>query len=190
MDNPQYAAYLSMFELNDREADVIFLGDSITARARYCEFYPETNVLNRGIGSDTSEGVLNRLEEIESHDPRAIFLMIGINDLGYGIPEDTTVKNVEDIIRRLNETLPECTVYLESVLPAAGVKLEGVEELNREYKVTADTYDNCTYVDLYPLFINENDTVREEYISGDGVHLNGAGYQAIIKALDSIVTMY
>lgn len=49
-DNPQYDANLTMFKFIDGDADVVFSGDSITANGRFSEFFPEENVMNRGIG--------------------------------------------------------------------------------------------------------------------------------------------
>lgn len=53
-----------MFNLNKTGSEIIFLGDSITARGRFEEFFPGIFLLNRGIGSDTSKGVLNRISEV------------------------------------------------------------------------------------------------------------------------------
>lgn len=39
--NPHYAAQCSMFELNSANADVIFLGDSITARGHWERILPK-----------------------------------------------------------------------------------------------------------------------------------------------------
>ncbi len=56
-----------MYEMNTKETDIIFLGDSITLQGDFGEFFSDKRVPNRGIGNDTSEGVLNRLDEVVSH---------------------------------------------------------------------------------------------------------------------------
>ena len=38
-------------------------------------------LVNRGISGDFTNGVLARLEEITHYKPKAIFLLIGVNDL-------------------------------------------------------------------------------------------------------------
>lgn len=188
--NNQYDAYLSMFELNDSKTDVIFLGDSITARGRFEEFFPDVDLLNRGIGSDVSEGVLNRMDEIESHSPKAIFLMIGINDIGNHVDTENTIENVKNIVEECKTLLPECEVFLQSVLPVETIALSEIQDLNVQYKELALEYENCTYVDLYDSFITENGEVETGLLSTDGVHLNGAGYEAWVDVIAEYIAIY
>lgn len=173
--NSQYNAYLSTFRLNERDADVVFVGDSITARGRFSELFPDVNVLNRGIGSDVSEGVLNRIDEVILHKPKIIVLMIGINDLGYKIDENAVVGNVRKTLEQIHVELPDCNVYLMSVLPVETLALAKVKSLNVAYRQIAAEYDFCTYIDLYSSFM-ENEKIRAGLLCSDGVHLNGAGY--------------
>ena len=42
---------------NVSDVDVVFLGDSLTEGYDVKTYYPEYNVLNRGIGGDTTFGV-------------------------------------------------------------------------------------------------------------------------------------
>ena len=58
------------------------MGNSITAGGGNWSLrldYP--NIKNRGIGGDTTDGVLARLDEVIYFQPEAVFLLIGINDL-------------------------------------------------------------------------------------------------------------
>lgn len=55
-ENYKYDAKLSTFMLNSNETDIVFLGDSITAYIDWNEFFPSTNLLNRGIEGDTWGG--------------------------------------------------------------------------------------------------------------------------------------
>ncbi|HZV20619.1 MAG TPA: GDSL-type esterase/lipase family protein, partial [Hyphomicrobiales bacterium] len=73
---------LGMFSLSKiTSAPVVMLGDSLTKRAQWAEITGCPFLANRGIGGDTSAGVLSRLEESLKLRPRAVFLMIGINDI-------------------------------------------------------------------------------------------------------------
>lgn len=180
--NPYYDAFLSTFQLNERETDVVFLGDSITQNGMWSEFFPDKNILNRGIGSGVSEGVLDRFDEIEIHRPKMIFLMIGCNDTVCGIAQSETVENVEQIVMRAKQNLPNCKVYLQSVLPS-NLDEGMIKSLNKRYMELASRYENCTYIDLYPLFCNEDGSQNEILFSSDHVHLNGEGYKRWIEIL-------
>lgn len=166
----------------------IFLGDSITARGRFEEFFSEKQVLNRGIGSDVSEGILNRLDEIVIHEPQQVFIMAGINDLAHGAAPEEIRDNMDKIIKRLKESLPDTEVYIQSVLPVADSKisLDEICEVNGELRGAAQEND-CNYVDLYGQFTDMNGDVISQYLSEDGVHLTGAGYAEWIETIDEYI---
>ena len=162
--------------------ELLFLGDSLTARGLWNEFIPEKSCLNRGIGSDTTEGVKNRIKEIISRNPQKLFLMIGINDLAKNIRSDEIVSNVRVILSTLsNETTAE--IYLQSILPCLSVALEDIESINQRYCELADEYQNVTYVDLYESYL-ENGNLNKKLYSDDGIHLNGKGYEIWLERIN------
>ena len=50
-------------------ADIVFLGDSITHEGAWDEYFPDHIAVNRGIGGDTVEQVIERLGDRLTHDP-------------------------------------------------------------------------------------------------------------------------
>lgn len=93
-DNASYIQRKTQFELMpERNTNIVFLGDSITARFEWQEYFSDLVVANRGIDSDVTEGVLNRLDTVENQHPQKIFLMIGINDIMHKLPLDTSMQN-------------------------------------------------------------------------------------------------
>ena len=71
------------------QGKIVFLGNSITeAGGDWNVRFGTSNIVNRGISGDMTEGVLNRLDEIIHYKPIALFLLIGINDIfDANIPE-------------------------------------------------------------------------------------------------------
>ena len=188
--NPQYNARKSMFELNPKLAEVIFVGDSITQYGNFDEFFGGINILNRGIGSDTTEGVLHRTDEISIHQPSKIFIMIGINDLVYEeLSLDWITDNVREIIEVLLIDNPNTTIYLQSVLPTVSEKVdsEKIIELNKQYKILAGEFERCEYIDVYSVFLKEEGRVDASLFSSDGVHINGKGYEEWIKCIEDLI---
>lgn len=185
-NNAQYIQRQTLFEtLPLEKSDVIFVGDSITARCEWQEFYPEKKVLNRGIDSDVTEGVRNRLDVITASQPDKIFIMIGINDIRQKIPTTTTLTHYEELLTQLKEVLPDTELYIQSVLPIGdntGMSNEDVQLLNTELLKLA-TKMNLTYIDLYSLLIDETGYLPDA-CSIDGVHLTGQGYAIWIKELN------
>ena len=66
LTHPLYNDYRTEYEyLNSNYQGsnyIVFLGDSITARFKVNEYFPHKKVLNRGIFSDTTCGVLERVQ--------------------------------------------------------------------------------------------------------------------------------
>lgn len=184
--NPQYDADLSMFEMNPERADIVFAGDSLTARCHFDELL-DTNkaILNRGIGSDTTEGLYNRLDEILSHDPSTIFIMIGINDLAQNISQDVTIQNYEAILDMIKQHDPKISVYVQSVLPTTEYDNAQIRDMNSRIEQLAKQ-NQYTYIDLFPLFIRDGEPIAE-YYSADHVHLNGSGYDVWLKEIAPLI---
>ena len=100
--------------------DVVFLGNSITqGGGDWSERLNYSNISNRGIGGDVTDGVLARLEEITFFKPKAVFLLIGINDLWNVSPEipseDYIGKNIVRIAKIIKERSNETKVFIQKL---------------------------------------------------------------------------
>ncbi|MCI9480649.1 MAG: hypothetical protein HFI21_16940 [Lachnospiraceae bacterium] len=184
--NSQYNAYVSMFSLYQGKSDVIFAGDSLTARGNFGEFFEDISLLNRGIGSDISAGLLARIDEIIVHQPSKVFIMIGINDIARGIDKKVTRNNISEIIKKIHFSLPDCQVYIESVLPTQTEYEWEILQLNKELQDVA-LKSECIYIDIYAHFLDENGEIISNKISIDGTHLNGEGYKTWVETIKEYV---
>lgn len=175
-DNASYIQRKTQFELMpDRNTDIVFLGDSITARFEWQEYFSDLVVANRGIDSDVTEGVLNRLDMVENQHPKKIFLMIGINDIMHKLPLDTSMQNYKKILTQLSDSLPDCKIYVQSVLPvntSTGIDNSDVSAFNTELRQLCSDLA-LPYVDLYSLMVTEDNNFT---YTVDGVHPTGEGY--------------
>lgn len=156
------------------EGDVVFLGDSLTQEGEWHEIFPDFNVVNRGIGGDSVGGVLRRLNQVTSGQPRAVFLMIGTNDLLYGPGMDISQQEYRQIVERIRSDSPGTRLYLQSLLPRAARDRALVEEFNAFIEGLAAQYD-LPYIDLYSHFLGDDGAIVVTY-SNDELHLNGPGY--------------
>jgi lysophospholipase L1-like esterase len=71
-------------------ASIVMVGDSHIENGNWVELLGRTDLLNRGISRETSDGLLKRMDSIYRIHPKVAFVMIGINDLLRG-------KTVEDL---------------------------------------------------------------------------------------------
>lgn len=189
--NPDDPAYLSIyyrlrkmyFSVAPHSSNsIVFLGDSITDEGDWSKLFPDLPVVNRGIGGDTTLGVLNRLDQVIALEPTQIFLMIGTNDLCFNRSIPDTITNYRKILTRLHTQLPSTKIYIQSVLPfndtifpsRALRSNNNIEKLNVEIKKLAKEY-NDPYINLVPAFSGADGRLPSQYTS-DGLHLSDAGY--------------
>jgi len=166
---------------------IVFLGDSLTGSCEWREMFENRAlILNRGIGGDTSAGVLSRIDSVTTLNPLAVFLMIGANDLqslGYS-PEQTSA-NWRSIIEALLRTSPDTTIYTQSILPSRTPKFNRWSERVNEQVRSLQNNNSVVYIDLRPDFL-EGDVLRRNYTS-DGLHLNGLGYLVWKKRINPLI---
>lgn len=190
-DNPQYPIRQSLFNICPKtKADIVFIGDSITQRCEWNELLPKYKVKNRGIGNDTSFGVLNRInDDITVYNPDKIFIMIGINDLEQGGVIKDIVGNYDEILKKLKDLLPNTSVYIQSVLPVNSklreISNKVVQSLNNELVKLAQKYQ-VPFIDLYSLMIDDENQLKTD-LSIDGVHLMGQAYKIWIDKIRPLI---
>lgn len=186
-----YATQVELFKANPPTSrDIVILGNSITFWGDWNFLLNRQRVKNQGIPGDTSFGVIRRIEEAVRGRPSAIFILIGINDLGRNIPDSIIVRNHERIVRYIQTHSPKTKIYLQSLLPTNPTfdkvkhlyhKEENVAYINQQLKAIAERA-GAIWVDLHPHFSDEKGYLKKEY-TWDGVHLTLAGYQKWAEVL-------
>ena len=162
--------------------EVIFLGDSLTDGCDVSKYYGEHVTSNRGIGGDTSFGLLDRMQ-VSAYDakPQVIVLLIGGNDILRGKSLESIYDNYEKIITGIKEHLPETKIVWcsLSVLGNDWAKHnEKVVLCNQKIKLLAQKY-GCEFVDIYtPLCDVETGEIRVAY-TAEGVHFTDEGYKVV-----------
>jgi lysophospholipase L1-like esterase len=159
-------------------AAVVMLGDSITEAAPWDELTSCRSIANRGVGGDTTAGVLARLDGVLRLRPRAVFLMIGVNDIALGVARSATLANYRVILDRLNAA--NLHTFVAYVLPLARSHAKwrnnaAITSLNDEIGGLIAGRPATGAVDLRPLVRNGDGYLRED-LSYDGLHPNARGY--------------
>jgi lysophospholipase L1-like esterase len=182
-----YEQKVSQFKLLKQGSirPIVFLGDSITDMGEWAELFGSTNVLNRGISSDITFGVLNRLDETIARKPSKIFILIGINDIARNIPDSVIVGNYEKIVQQIQQHSPNTKIYIQSILPTNNNftefknhqnKTEHITFINTQLQKIATAY-KATYVNIASVLLNDEQMLDSKY-TNDGLHLKGEGYMA------------
>lgn len=171
-------------ELPITSKDIIFLGNSITNGAEWCELFQNKHVKNRGISGDICMGVYDRLDAILKGKPAKIFLLIGVNDVNRGTSVDTIVQRISMIIRKIKQESPKTKLYLQSLLPVTDYykmfsghtsRWQVIKEINDGLMLLAEQ-KKVTYIDLYSHFVDPATGKMNTKYTNDGLHLLGIGY--------------
>jgi lysophospholipase L1-like esterase len=162
--------------------EIIFLGDSLTDQGEWAELLNDTKIRNRGIAGDTTEGLLERLDEIVESQPAKIFLAIGTNDIWNEEKNlNKLTENYRQLISSIKNKSPQTKIYIQSILPINNqdfdVKIvtnEKIIAVNQSLRQIAQEF-SVTYLDIYDSFLDSEKQLEKNYTS-DGVHLTGRGY--------------
>lgn len=183
--------------------EFLFLGNSITEGFDLKKYFGKP-YLNRGIGGNTTEAILNRLDDVISQEPKNIILMIGVNDISRGVEETETVDNYMEILDRLQNSLPYTKIYTISVLPVRDSYDErrfainiaywmtfvrpfdinpSIVNLNQKIEVLSEIR-GIEFIDIQRYFLEERDQLQlNPELAIDNVHLNENGYELLTQLL-------
>ena len=190
-NNTYYQQRMELFRVLPAQKNaILFLGNSITERGPWQELLPGKPVVNRGIGGDNTFGLLARLDSHLLIKPKVIFLLIGINDIGRGLPTAMSANNYRRIVDRIRTVCPKAKLYIQSILPmneriltAAYLKnkKDKVIALNNEIKKIAAEYA-LTFVDLHEVFADAQGELYAN-MTIDGIHLRPSAYAKWVEFL-------
>lgn len=177
-------------QLKGTPYDIVFFGNSITERGPWEELIGKRYVIgNRGIGGDNTFGMKARIADVMLSKPKKIFLMMGINDIGRGLPTSVILENYEQIIRIIKTQSPKTKIYVQSTLHMNEQLLTAdylknkeqmVNALNEGIRVLTKKY-NLPYINLNEV-LADNGKLLKKYTM-DGIHVNTDAYIHWVKFL-------
>lgn len=164
----------------------MYVGDSITQGAgsiveplRWASKsgIKSNNIISGG-GADYTKSVVDRLYEIIYVNPDRVFLMIGGNDILFGVPASDWQYRLDYIAETLISNGIELVMCYPSARAGAGQLIN--------YINTSNVLKNLPFVDCNtPTAVSgTTDQLRHEYDSGDALHPNPAGHEAIASAIN------
>ena len=183
-----------------KQEGTVFIGDSLTNEYLITEMLPDKNVHNRGIGGDTSDGVLKRMKEsLYDLNPKRLFLQIGANDLTKAdVTKEKVVGNITEICRLAKEFRKDIEINVVSMAPICEKKAPHVDpitvgpranafirEINVDLKQMAEEKE-YNYIDLYNFLADEDGSLRLDY-TREGLHFSTKAYEEITKKLEEIL---
>lgn len=168
-----------------------FMGDSITALWPLDQYDPGPT-LNFGVGGNTSVQMLARFDAVVAASPGVVVILAGAGDLEYIGPAASTTDSIKAMAATASAA--GIRVILCSVPPHFYSSGHGqsysnadVEAFNQKI-LTLAIANGYLFADYYPVFLNPDDTVNPSLFIADGAHPTPAGYAAMWKVLEPLLT--
>lgn len=188
---------------NDYFSDAVFIGDSRTDGLRLysgikgSHFLYYTGVTVFDVASRSSKLLeqdgekISFLEALEKQKYAKIYIMLGINELGY--PDGSAFQRVYgQLIDKLREIQPEAVIYVQSLIPVneERCKSYGQPSYITNKKIAGFTdllvelaeEKRVAYVNVAAGLADENGALPADKTS-DGIHFKRAGYEEWLEYL-------
>ncbi|MCI8736164.1 MAG: hypothetical protein HFI11_04145 [Lachnospiraceae bacterium] len=170
--------------------DTLFIGDSRTmGLAEYADIGGAVVFANTGMNIYRLYSLKNAVHDQEPYledilaekQYRKIYLMLGINELGYDAEQ--TVKRYEEEVLKLSELQPEAKIVLEANLHVTKERSErdaifnneNIDRINENIRQIAEKH-GFSYIDVNEIFDDETGGLNPE-CTHDEVHVLGKYYQ-------------
>jgi len=180
---------------------IVFLGDSITDFWRLNEYFPDRDVVNRGIAGQITGQMLGRMEpDVIRLQPAAVVVLGGINDIGRDVP----LPAIEDNLAAIADLgdYYKIKVILCSLLPVSDYHKDANPNYERTRTRPPATIRalndwiksfcakrNLIYLDYYSKLVDGSGYMKAD-LSDDGLHPNSGGYRlmapVVLEAINKL----
>jgi len=167
----------------------VFLGDFIVSGIEYYGFLGKNKVV--ADTNLTTDKALNNIDQLASSAPQKVFIMLGINDLNYGVRSvDTIAANYATLIAQIKGKLPSAKIYILSVLPITQsyetkanvyIRKTNLDQLNGKLKEIVTT-SGVDYLELGTPFSSSTGYLNESATS-NGLNISSDYYGFLLNTI-------
>ena len=168
---------------------VVFAGDSLVGGWRsMAGDLPQFKVANRGIGGETTRGLLFRWQEdvLDLH-PKAIVVLSGSNDLSAAQDPKATLANLASMIEQARRAAPGVPIVVCTVPPRehpqSPIDPRRLAELNQLIRTLDGKPGPVAVLDLHTAMVDADGAQHAGYFAADRLHLSAAGYERFREGL-------
>jgi len=175
--------------------DTLFIGDSRTVglmeygKLAEADFFCSVGMSSYKIQKESVKvknvGTVTLAELLKRKTYKHVYIMLGINELGYGL--ESTVGKYRDLIDSIRAVQPDAKIIINSTLhvtkacndiKSGNKAIFTNSRINQFNSMISALADGTTvfYLDLNPAFDDENGHMNAEYAAGDGIHIRGKHY--------------
>lgn len=199
--NPNYDLQIGMFNLyKTKQADIVMLGNSLTAGTNWAELLGRSNVVARAIPGDILQGFIARMDFVYKLKPKIVFIMGGINDIFSWIPVDVVYTNYLRIIAALQSKGITPVIQLTTYATKDYAKDWGgtpesnygrnreIDRLNKLLSSYAER-NKIDVINLLPLIAKKDGYLNPD-LTWDGIHFKPEAYKIWANEVENILRKY
>jgi len=143
------------------------------------EEFPAIPIINTGFGGSQASDLLIHLDELViRYGPEKVFIYEGDNDLFSGKEAAQIMEEIDLLVTRINQKLPETNIVLISTKPSPSrwhLKnyYTALNDLMRQY---ATTHDQVNFMNVWNVMLDKSGKPISEIFIADSLHMNEKGY--------------
>lgn len=180
----KWEAEIQKFEAEDRATapvpgGVVFYGSS---SARFWDLpasFPKLQTVNRGFGGSDMEAAAQFYERVvPQHQPRAVVLYEGDNDLAGGRTACQILGDFESLVTKHRAALPQAKLICLTIkyCPSRAKLRLDQEAANALLKARCARDPHLLFLDLATTLLDDQGQPQPKYFRPDMLHLNPDGY--------------
>ncbi len=186
----------SKYDSSNNMKNIVFFGDSITEQYKLDKFFHEPYIINKGVGGDKTEDLLERIEkDVYQYNPSDVIILVGINDILHDINDDDILLNIETIVNDIKLNRPAANIFVESIYPINEklinenkehkVYNKNIKSINKEIKQMC-LQNGVTYINVFDSLTDEEGNLKKLYTK-EGLHLTNLGYLRVTSVLQEYI---
>ncbi|WP_297956436.1 SGNH/GDSL hydrolase family protein [uncultured Ruminococcus sp.] len=137
---------------------------------------------------DVGGGEMGMIDAVSYVHPQLLYISIGMNDVNMNYP-DSYVERYRQVLDEIIRRMPEINIVVAAITPVCSfcdvVRNDIIRDYNAALKKMVEDMDSeqVVFFDVYSVVCDEHLDLREEFSSGDGMHLYIPCYKEILNAL-------
>lgn len=175
-------------EIKKFGSNVAFIGDSRTqgflmytgqkevVDYTYIGLMVDTAITKEFVKTSTGDKI-TILEDMKNKNIDTIYIMLGINELGWAY-SNVFINKYEELVDKIRQEKPNCKIYLQSIIPVTKEKSDRDDIYNnnkiKEYNILIENLANkksIKYLNVASALADEEGNLPKS-ASTDGIHIN------------------
>lgn len=153
--------------------------DTFARKIGLANGYVAADIINSGVGSDTSAGMLARVQSaVIAYAPSVCAVMIGVNDWSTSVPVASFKSNLSAFVDAVKGAGIKCVLFTDNVNRGTAAQFGAYYPYIEAIKEVA-LVKNCRVVDLYGAMSQRMLVGDHASLYVDSIHLTVTGHQFV-----------